>query len=127
MATWPIVACRQPRVPTLRKPQTGSLHPAKLTSNMRVLILGCGYVGLPLGRILAQQGHEVFGVRRDEAGAAELTAAGITPCTADVTRLEDLRKLPLPFDWIVNTVSSTRGGAAEYEQVYMQGMRNLIE
>jgi nucleoside-diphosphate-sugar epimerase len=35
--------------------------------------------------------------------------------------------LPGEFDWIVNTVSSTRGGSADYEQVYLQGTRHLIE
>lgn len=31
---------------------------------MRVLIIGCGYVGLPLGVELTRHGHEVFGLRR---------------------------------------------------------------
>src|ERR1017187_10487677 len=34
------------------------------SSLMRVLIVGCGYVGLPLGAELVKQGHEVFGLRR---------------------------------------------------------------
>ncbi len=93
---------------------------------MRVLIIGCGYVGLPLGAELVKQGHEVFGVRRSAAGAAELTAAGIHPVTADITRPADLALLPGPFDWVVNTVSSTKGGEEEYRQVYLQGTRNLL-
>src|SRR5688572_7968795 len=94
---------------------------------MRVLIVGCGYVGLPLGIELVKQGHEVFGLRRSNAGDAELTAAGLKPLTADITRPEDLAHLPGPFDWVVNTVSSTKGGADEYRQVYLEGTRNLIE
>jgi nucleoside-diphosphate-sugar epimerase len=35
--------------------------------------------------------------------------------------------LPAPFDWVANTVSSTKGGAEEYRQVYLDGTRNLIE
>ncbi len=93
---------------------------------MRVLIIGCGYVGLPLGVELVKQGHEVFGVRRSAAGAAELTAAGIHPVTADITRSTDLASLPGPFDWVANTVSSTKGGEEEYRQVYLQGTRNLL-
>src|SRR5437879_467848 len=94
---------------------------------MRVLILGCGYVGLPLGAALAKQGHEIFGVRRSAAGAVEMKAAGITARAADITRPDDLAKLPGPFDWIVNSVSSNKGGAEEYRQVYLEGSRNVVE
>jgi nucleoside-diphosphate-sugar epimerase len=94
---------------------------------MRVLIVGCGYVGLPLGAELVRQGHKVFGVRRSGVGSEELTDAGLTPLTADITRPGDLARLPAPFDWVVNTVSSTKGGVEEYRQVYLNGMRNLID
>lgn len=94
---------------------------------MRVLIIGCGYVGVALGKELARQGHQVFGVRRTAEGAEELTAAGITPLVADVTQPATLAALPGPFDWVVNTVSSSKGGAEDYQSVYLQGTRNLIE
>jgi nucleoside-diphosphate-sugar epimerase len=94
---------------------------------MRVLIVGCGYVGLPLGAELMKQGHEVFGLRRGSGGEAEMTAAGLKPLIADITKPEELAKLPGPFDWVVNTVSSTKGGEEEYRQVYLQGTRHLIE
>ena len=96
-------------------------------SAMRVLIVGCGYVGLPLGAELVRQGHEVFGMRRTTEGAAELKAAGIKPVTADVTKPADLARLPGPFDWVVNCVSSSKGGVEEYREVYLQGARNLME
>jgi nucleoside-diphosphate-sugar epimerase len=94
---------------------------------MRVLIVGCGYVGVPLGAELVRQGHEVFGVRRGADGGSDLAAAGIKPLTADITKPEDLAGLPGPFDWVVNCVSSTKGGVEEYRQVYLQGARNLLE
>jgi nucleoside-diphosphate-sugar epimerase len=94
---------------------------------MRVLIVGCGYVGLPLGVELVKQGHEVFGLRRSPGGEAEMTGAGLKPLIADITRPEELSKLPGPFDWVVNTVSSSKGGEEEYRQVYLQGTRHLIE
>ena len=94
---------------------------------MRVLIVGCGYVGLPLGAELVRQGHEVFGVRRTNATGAELKSAGIRPVAADITRPDELARLPAPFDWVVNCVSSNQGGVEEYRQVYLNGTRNLIE
>jgi nucleoside-diphosphate-sugar epimerase len=93
---------------------------------MRVLIVGCGYVGLPLGAELVRLGHEVSGLRRNASAEGELTTAGITPLIADITRPETLAPLPREFDWVVNCVAA--GGDAEnYRQVYLQGTRNLIE
>jgi nucleoside-diphosphate-sugar epimerase len=94
---------------------------------MRVLILGCGYAGIPLGAELVRQGHEVFGVRRTTDAAEVLKSAGIQFIQADVTRRDDLEKIPGPFDWVVNLVSSTRGGAEAYRQVYLEGTRHLID
>ena len=94
---------------------------------MRVLIIGCGYVGIPLGAELVKQGHEVFGIRRSTGAEAELQSVGIKPLVADISNRQTLDSLPTPFDWIVNTVSSTKGGLEEYQQVYLQGARNLID
>jgi nucleoside-diphosphate-sugar epimerase len=94
---------------------------------MRVLIIGCGYVGLPLGAELVRLGHEVFGVTRSEASHPQLRAASITPLLADISQRASLDALPLPLDWVVNTVSSRRGGVEEYQQVYLQGTRHLLD
>jgi len=93
---------------------------------MKCLIVGCGYVGLPLGAELVRLGHEVSGLRRNPAAENELKAAGLRPLFGDVTRPETLAALPREFDWVVNCVAA--GGDAEnYRQVYLQGTRHLIE
>jgi len=92
----------------------------------RVLVIGCGYVGLELGRRLASQGHTVFGLRRTVAGTGEMTGAGIQPLAADITRPETLAPLPAPFDWVVHCVSSSRRGAETYRTVYLEGMRQVL-
>lgn len=94
---------------------------------MRVLIIGCGYVGLPLGAELVRLGHEVFGVRRSTEGENEMKAVGIQPLVADISKRAEMDQIPLPFDWVVNTVSSTKGGVEEYKAVYLEGTRNLID
>jgi nucleoside-diphosphate-sugar epimerase len=93
---------------------------------MRVLIVGCGYVGLPLGMELVRLGHEVYGLRRNASAENELKAAGLQPLFGDVTKPETLAKLPQNFDWVVNCVAAG-GDAEDYQQVYLQGTRNLIE
>jgi nucleoside-diphosphate-sugar epimerase len=93
---------------------------------MRVLIIGCGYVGLPLGAELFRHGHEVFGLRRDRAAERVLKEAGIKPLFADITRPEELATLPAKFDWVVNCVAAGGGGAEEYRRVYREGTRNVV-
>jgi nucleoside-diphosphate-sugar epimerase len=90
---------------------------------MRVLIIGCGYVGHRLGTDLARLGHEVFGLRR----SAAVEGGGIRPLVGDVSNPEDLGRLPLPFDWVVNTVSSGGGGSDDYRRVYLRGTENVIQ
>ncbi len=93
---------------------------------MRVLIIGCGYVGLPLGAELARQGHEVFGLRRSRSAEGEMRAAGLVPLAADIMRPEDLAPLAADYDWVVNCVASSGGDAMEYRQLYLEGTRNLL-
>lgn len=93
---------------------------------MRTLIVGCGYVGLPLGAELARQGHEVFGLRRSDAAAEELKRLGVKPLRADITQPDSLKKLPRDFDWVVNCSASGGGDAADYQRVYLEGNGNLL-
>ncbi len=94
---------------------------------MRVLIVGCGYIGLPLGAELFRQGHEVFGLRHTVSAQKELEAVGIRPLFADITKPQDLAGLPAAFDWVVNCVASGGGSADDYRRIYLQGMQNLLD
>src|SRR5437763_1737996 len=51
---------------------------------MRILIVGCGYVGLPLGTALAKESHEVTGISRTNSAENALRAAGIKPLIAGI-------------------------------------------
>lgn len=93
---------------------------------MRVLIIGCGYVGLPLGADLKSKGHEVWGLRRSAANDAEMAACGMVPLHGDITELATLEQLPTGFDWVVNCVATSGGGVEDYRRVYLEGTRNLV-
>ena len=100
--------------------------PLRLIVSMRVLIVGAGYIGLPLGVELARRGHDVSGLRRDPAAADTLKAAGLKPLLADITQPAELARLPREFDWVVNCAASGGGGANDYRRIYVDGMRNII-
>ncbi len=51
-----------------------------MSERRRVVVLGCGYVGLPLGIMLARGGHEVVGVDLD-AKVLEAIAGDVLPIT----------------------------------------------
>jgi nucleoside-diphosphate-sugar epimerase len=91
----------------------------------RAVIVGCGYVGLELGRQLRAAGHEVTGVRRSDAGLDAVAAAGLTPHRADATDPDSLGDLP-DAEWVVFAASSGGRGADAARTVYVEGLRNVI-
>ena len=46
---------------------------------MRISILGCGWLGLPLGKYLLQKGHLIKGSTTDKDKMETLKASGIQP------------------------------------------------
>jgi nucleoside-diphosphate-sugar epimerase len=93
---------------------------------MRVAVLGCGYVGLELGRQLTANGHDVIGVRRSDEGIAAIEDAGFEAVRADVTDAESLSAVP-DVDWLVFAASSGGRGADAAERVFVDGLRTAIE
>jgi nucleoside-diphosphate-sugar epimerase len=93
---------------------------------MRVLIVGCGYVGLALGAELVRQGCIVSGLRRTRKAEADFARFGIHSIVADLTCPSSLPPLDLGYDWIVHCVSASGGGVREYRDVYLEGTRHLL-
>lgn len=92
---------------------------------MRVAILGCGYVGLELGRQLTPD-HDVVGVRRSEAGCTAIERAGFEAVRADVTSETDLEDVP-DADVLVFAASSGGRDAEAAREIYVDGLRTAIE
>ena len=87
-----------------------------------VLVVGCGYVGLATARLFHRAGWQVTGVTRSGGSREE----GFSIVSCDITDAQAVAKLPRA-EAIVDCVSSSRGGAEAYEQVYFQGAKNLLE
>jgi nucleoside-diphosphate-sugar epimerase len=91
------------------------------------LIIGCGYLGVPLGQRLLRAGYEVCGMRRANEGDGELIGQGIRPLHADITKPAELAQIEANFGVVVNTVSSSRGSLEDYTAVYLGGTKNIFE
>ena len=92
---------------------------------MRVVILGCGYVGLELGRQL-EADHDVVGVRRSDDGIDAIESAGFDAVQADVTDADELASVP-DADALVFAASSGGRDAEAAREVYVEGLRTAIE
>jgi nucleoside-diphosphate-sugar epimerase len=93
---------------------------------VRTVVLGCGYVGLELGRQLRDRGHDVVGVRRSDAGLDAVDDAGLDAVRADVTGPDTLSGLP-DADWLVFAASSGGRGADAARRVYVEGLENVVD
>lgn len=88
---------------------------------MRVLIAGCGDVGTGLGLLLADRGHEVWGLRRHPRGLP----APIRPRAADLTDPDSLENLPA-CDYVIYTAAAAGQTEEAYRLAYVEGVRNLL-
>ncbi len=93
---------------------------------MRVALLGCGYVGIELGRQLLEAGHEPIGVRRSPEGIDAVEAVGIEAVRADVTDRDELERVP-DADRVVFAASSGGRGSDAAREIYVEGLRTAIE
>lgn len=90
-----------------------------------VAILGCGYVGLELGRELRAAGVEnVVGVRRSAEGVSVIETAGIRGVQGDVTDPETLADVP---DADVVVFAASAGGSDSTREMYVEGQRTVLE
>ncbi|WP_224447509.1 SDR family oxidoreductase [Haloprofundus salilacus] len=91
----------------------------------RVVILGCGYVGLELGRQLTAAGHDAVGVRRSDDGLDAIESAGFEAVRADVTDAASLASVP-DADWLVFAASSGGRAADAAREVFVEGQQTAL-
>jgi nucleoside-diphosphate-sugar epimerase len=92
-----------------------------------VLIVGCGFVGLPLAREFAVSGWETCAFVASEASMAKLHGESFRAYALDIRDEANFRNLAKrTFDVVIHCASSGRGGVADYEAVFWLGTRNLL-
>lgn len=89
----------------------------------RVLIAGCGYTGIALGKELASEGHTVWGLRR----RPELLPATIHPLKADLCDPGSLVLIPPTLDFVFYTAAADHTDDTSYQAAYVIGIRNLLD
>ncbi|MGZ8135956.1 MAG: SDR family oxidoreductase [Methylococcaceae bacterium] len=90
----------------------------------KILIIGCGAIGLQLATVLSANGHEVTGVKRNPRTFSD---DRIRMVAADIASAKDLDQLATDYDRLVFIVSADDRTEASYRNVYQVGLDNLLE
>ncbi|MCH2187392.1 SDR family oxidoreductase [Myxococcota bacterium] len=86
------------------------------------MIVGCGYVGQALGQRLSDNGHRVFGMRRDPSSLPE----AFVPLAADISRSDGIGALPGRVDFVVFAAGAKSRDESAYRSLYLDGMGNIL-
>jgi nucleoside-diphosphate-sugar epimerase len=93
----------------------------------RILVVGCGYVGLPLALHFRQQGYEVGAWVRSAESAEALKRYDFEKVVVGSVADEALWDGLGDYDGVIHGASSGRGGAEAYREVFLEGARRMVE
>jgi nucleoside-diphosphate-sugar epimerase len=91
--------------------------------NARVLIAGCGDVGLRVAQRLRTRGDQVWALRRS---AAAPDGTGIQWLQGDLTQAESLREVPPGITHLVYLPTPDARDASAYRAVFVDGLRHVL-
>lgn len=89
----------------------------------KILIVGCGDIGLGLAAVLAQDGHGIVGLKRHPPANASAT---LTYYRADITVAASLETLDKDFDYLFFIVTPDGRNEQNYRTLYETGVNNLL-
>ncbi len=93
---------------------------------MTTLILGCGYLGRRVGRILRGRGERVLGTTRSAGRFEGLARWGVEGVVADVNDPATLDNLPA-VDRMLACVGFDRSAGVPIRSVYVDGLRLALD
>jgi len=97
----------------------------------RLVIAGCGFVGLATARVFHAAGWDVAGLTHSAESAEALQGEPFKVSPCDVSNPEAVRAMAASLggnaDAVIHCASSGRGGADAYRTVYLEGARNLLD
>ena len=88
----------------------------------RILIAGCGDIGIATGQLLADDGHDVVGLRRHPPANDNK----IRYIKADLSNSADLEKLDSGFDLVIYILTPDDRSEQAYRNVFETGVAKLL-
>lgn len=93
---------------------------------MRVLVIGCGYVGRRVATAWQERGHTVLALTRSAQRAHEFEQSGWKPVVGDVTTPGILSTID-PVDLVFHAVGLDRSSGQTQREVYVAGLNNALD
>lgn len=100
-----------------------------MNTTKHILIAGCGDLGLRTAQLLLQQGHVVYGLRRNPPGPPTpepKAASSITWIQADLCQTGIHTPLPEKISTIIYCPTPAQRTEAAYRAIFIQGLNNLL-
>ncbi|MBK8184081.1 MAG: SDR family oxidoreductase [Candidatus Competibacteraceae bacterium] len=88
----------------------------------RILIAGCGDLGVTLGQNLHAAGHAIWGLKRHPADLPPT----IQPLAADLGDPATLARLPPDLDFVIYSAAASGFTETAYQTAYVSGVANLL-
>jgi nucleoside-diphosphate-sugar epimerase len=93
----------------------------------RILIAGCGYVGQATADLFHSAGWDVEGWIGSGKSAAALSAKPYPISQIDISKHHQVANRPGRFDAVIHAASTRGGRVDDYQQIYLNGARNLLD
>jgi nucleoside-diphosphate-sugar epimerase len=92
----------------------------------RLVIFGCGYVGMAVAREALAAGMQVVALTRNPERATAVEACGATTVTADLASDSWHARIAPGADLVLNCVGAGGGGIGGYQRSYVGGMQSIL-
>ena len=93
----------------------------------RILIAGCGYVGQATADLFHAASWDAEGWTASKKSAAALSTRPYPVYQVDISNRDQVAEHPGTFDAVIHCASSRGGGVESYRQIYLNGVRNLLD
>ena len=103
--------------------------PSATSTAKRVLIAGCGDLGLRVARLLALESasNQSWGLRRNPILESTSDLPGFSWMAADLAQPDTLRDLPKDITHVLYTAAPKARTEADYRAVYRDGVEHLLQ